>query len=78
MELKELWKLGYQDLKPIMIELAKKPEYTALAARYMEGGSPGVVAEFKGPPAKLYGISHYHSDDREEKKKAFWTRIFGE
>ncbi len=75
-ELKDLLDLGYQDLKSMMIQLSKKPEYVYLAARYMEGGSPGVVSEFQQPLAELYGISHYHADDLEQKQKEYWERAF--
>jgi hypothetical protein len=75
-ELKDLWDLGYQDLKPIMIQLSKKTEYVFLAARYMEGGSPGVVSEFQGTLADLYGVTYYYANDREQKQKEFWERAF--
>jgi hypothetical protein len=77
-DLKDIWKLGYQGLKQIIIDLSKREEYVPLAARYMEEGMPGVAAEFKIPLAKLYGISHYHSEEQEEKRKAFWKRVLGE
>lgn len=75
-ELKAVWKQHYQGLKPLMIDLSKRPGYVHLAARYMEGGSPGVVSEFQGPLAELYGITHYHADDREVKRREFWERAF--
>jgi hypothetical protein len=77
-ELKGVWKLSYQELKHILIDLSKREEYVPLAARYMEQGTPGVAAEFKIPLAKLYGIPHYDSKERGEKQKAFWKRILGE
>jgi hypothetical protein len=76
-ELKDVWSLSYQGLKHIIIDLSKREEYVPLAARYMEEGMPGVAAEFKIPLAKLYGIPHYHSKEREDKQKAFWKRILG-
>lgn len=75
-ELRELWGMGYQELKWVMIDLCKKPEYTLLAARYMESGSPGVVCEFQPTLASLYGVDYYHAADREQRQKEFWDRGF--
>jgi len=75
-DLKDALKLGYQELKGIILDLAKRGNYVLLAARYMEGGCPGVVSEFKATLARLYGIDHYDSDDREVKQREFWARAF--
>jgi predicted GNAT family acetyltransferase len=76
-ELKDTWKLSYSALKPIVMALAKRDEYVALAARYMEEGTPGVAAEFKIPLARLYGIPHYDAKNRDEMKEKFWKRMLG-
>lgn len=75
-DLKEIWGLHYQELKTVMIDLSRRPEYLYLAARYMEGGSPGVVSEFQSPLAALYGLRYYHAPDREERQREFWKRAF--
>ena len=45
-ELRDIWDMGYQELKDIMIQLSERPEYRLMALRYMESGCPGVVCEF--------------------------------
>jgi hypothetical protein len=74
-ELKDVWNLGYQGLKPIIIELAARGEYTALAARYMEHGWPAVVSEFKPPLAKLYGVRHFADERRDKGRRKFWEKM---
>ncbi len=74
-ELKEAWKVGYQELKSMIIDLVKRQEYTPLAVRYMEEGEPGVAAEFKRHLAKIYDVKSYHAKDREEKQKQYWDRV---
>jgi hypothetical protein len=76
-DLRPIWNLGYQELKPIFIELSKKDGYELLAARYMEGQSPGAVSEFKPRLAEMYGMAVYDSPERENKTKEFWKRAFG-
>lgn len=73
-ELRQLWDIGYQSLKGIMIDiLTNHSEYEHIAAYYMErSGSAGVVSEFKTPLAKLYGLSWYHDEEREAKRAAYW------
>ena len=77
-ELRQLWDIGYQSLKGIMIDiLTNHSEYAHLAAYYMErNGSAGVVSEFKQPLAKLYGLSWYHDEEREAKRAAYWENAF--
>lgn len=74
-ELRELWRMGYQELKGVMKDLSRRPGYTHLAAYYMEhsNAGSGVAEEFKDTLAALYGVRHYHADDREEKQRAFWA-----
>lgn len=76
-ELRKCWNIGYQELKDIIIDLAKRDEYRYLAAYYMEhSNAPGVVTEFQGTLAALYGVeSYYHAPDREEKREAFWQTM---
>lgn len=81
LELRQLWGLGYQTLKDIMIDiLSNHPEYVHLAAYYMEHSNvnvQSVVVEFQRPLAKLYGLSSwYHDDEKETKRKAFWEKAF--
>ena len=77
MELRELWGLGYQELKGIMIDLSKEQEYSLLATRYMETGFPSVISEFKATLANVYGLPTFHVADLEAKKKEFCERQFG-
>ena len=73
-ELRECWHTGYRELQDIMIQLLKNDRYRFLAAYYMDHSSL-VVTRFKAPLARVYGIPHYYSQDREAKKAAFWARI---
>ena len=77
-ELRELWDIGYQELKDIFEDLLRRfPQYEHLAAYYMEHINPtGVVVEFQEPLAKLYGAEWYHASDREEKRDSYWERTF--
>ncbi len=77
-ELRDLWTVGYQELKGIMIDLAGHGRFQEVAAYYMEhSNAPGVVSEFQRPLTELYGVrSYHHSPDFEEKKAAFWERAF--
>ncbi len=77
-ELKELFGMGYQELKGVMIDLSKKTEYVLLAARYMEEGYPSVISEFKHHLATLYGVENFHGPDRDEKQKEFWAKAFAQ
>lgn len=78
-ELREIWGIGYQELKGIMIDLSRLPDYQLLAVRYMESGFPGVVSEFKSTLAKIYGMEDFDIDrnEREQFRKRFWERQFG-
>lgn len=69
--------LGYLDFKGIIIDLSKRGEYRYVAAYCMEhSNAPGVVSEFQGVLATLYGIeSYYHSPDREQKREIFWQTM---
>ena len=78
LELRQLWDIGYQSLKGIMIDiLTNHSEYEPLAAYYMErSGSGLVVSEFKLALAKLYGLSSYHDEEREVKRVEYWKNAF--
>ena len=79
LELRQLWGLGYQALKFIMIDIVlNHPEYAHLAAYYMEHSNPvGVVTEFQRPLAKLYGLTSWHYDDEKDYKRAeYWKNAF--
>ena len=73
-ELRDMWSIGYQELKDIMLDILKNHDrYKYVALYYMEySNAPGVVSEFKRPLADAYGISHYHSDDRDDAQQSFW------
>ena len=73
-ELRECWNIGYQELKDIVIELFKRPEYQRMAAYYMQHqNTPGPVSEFKPHLAKLYGVEYYDSPETKAKRKAYWS-----
>ena len=78
MELKAVFDMGYQELKQIIIDLSKRPEYEMLAVKYMEEGTPGVVSEFKQHLATFYGMDYYDSSiaERETKQKEYWAKAF--
>ena len=75
-ELRDTLNMGYRDLKTLIIELSEREGYEHLAARYMESGVPGVVSEFQGRLAELYGIDHFHAPEKEQMKQAYWSRAF--
>ena len=79
-ELRECWNIGYQELKGIVLDLSKRDHYRYLAAYYMEDGhGVGVVTEFKGRLAELYGIESYDNcPNREEKREAFWKTMIAD
>ena len=78
MELKAVLNMGYQELKSMIMDLSKKPEYELLAVSYMEEGTPGVASEFKITLAEFYGMDYYDTSisEREAKKKAYWAKAF--
>ena len=78
-ELRDLWGIGYQELKDIIIDMVKKDQFPEVAAYYMEHSNSGVgvVSEFKRPLSKLYGIPYFHHADREKKRQEFWMRTLG-
>ncbi|RLB92252.1 MAG: hypothetical protein DRH26_06655 [Deltaproteobacteria bacterium] len=79
LELQNVWDMGYQSIKDIMIDIVKNHrEYTHLAAYYMEHSSTvGVVSEFQRPLAALYGLtSWYHDDTKEIKRQQYWENAF--
>ncbi len=77
-DLRQLWGIGYQELKDVMIDiLSNHPEYAHLAAYYMEhSNGQAVVSEFQGPLARLYGLSWYHDPNRASNRDTYWERVF--
>jgi hypothetical protein len=76
-ELRDCWGIGYQELKDIIIDLAKTDRYRLVAAYYMQHqNAPGPVSEFQKPLADLYGTPHYDPFDKDGKQKAFWENAF--
>lgn len=76
-ELRELWGLEYGGLKPIVIGLSKLDKYEALAAYYMQHeSSTGIVSEYQGPLTNIYGAAAFYHADFEEKRDAYWRRVF--
>jgi hypothetical protein len=75
-ELRDCWNIGYQELKEIILELAKHNQYRFLAAYYMEMGFPGVVSEFKNKLADMYGIKIFDGNpERDSKREEFWKGL---
>jgi hypothetical protein len=79
-ELRDLWEVGYQTIKSLVLELSKIRRYRYIAAYYMEHIYPGgPAAEFKSRLAKMYGASSYHySKAMTEKREAFWSGLESE
>jgi hypothetical protein len=76
-ELRALWSVGYQGLKPLIYTMAQHGRYQEVAAYYMEhSNGVGVVSEFKPHLAALYGVKWYHAPDCTQKRRAFWSRVF--
>jgi hypothetical protein len=76
-DLRSLWQIGYQELKPRIIEIGKDDRYREVAAYYMERiNAPVVVSEFKPFLAELYGLASYDVPEREGKKAEFWSGVF--
>lgn len=73
-ELRDVWSIGYQEIKDIMIDIVKRHErYHYIAIYYMEhSNSPGVVSEFKRTLADEYGIASYDHGERKAAQKEFW------
>ena len=79
MELRECWKLGYQEIKDIMNQLIKMPRFRLLAGYYMQfSGSPGVVSEFQNSLAALYGLKWWNDPSQRERVAEFWKHAFDE
>ena len=77
-ELRELWKVGYQEMKSIARDMLNKERYREVAAYYMEhsNSGTGVAAEFKLPLASLYGVRSFETPERERMQERFWTSVF--
>ena len=78
-ELREVWGIGYQELKDVAADMVKQDRYREVALFYMERSNPGtgVAAEFKPVLAKAYGVRSYDQPDRDAKREAFWADVFG-
>jgi hypothetical protein len=78
-EIRELWQLGYQDIKELIEELSHHGRCEQVAVYYMEHSNGGrVVSEFQGRLAEIYGIDWYYADDRPAKQAAYWERTFAD
>ena len=79
-ELKEIWNIGYQELKGVIIDMFENHErYRYVAVYYMEhSNATGVVGEFQDPLADAYGITHYHDDMLAESRQRFWANANAE
>jgi hypothetical protein len=77
-ELREVWDIGYQEQKNIIIDLLKNDRYRLIDAYYMQHqNAPGPVSEFQPHLAGLYGTRMYDPFDKEGKQKQFWDAAFG-
>ena len=79
-ELKNLWNIGYQELKDVIIDMHKSHErYQHVAVYYMEHSNDiGVVGEFKSPLADAYGLKHYHDDALDASRTQYWENATAE
>ena len=73
-ELKQLWDIGYQELKDVIEDMYKKhSRYQYVAVYYMEhSNDTGVVSEFQPLLANAYGLEDYYDGEREASQKLFW------
>ena len=79
MELRKCWGLGYRELKGIVIDMSRRPEYERMAAYYMQNQNAlGPVSEFKGRLGQLYGVKRYSSKGAKEGREAYWSKVTGE
>jgi len=63
-ELRECWRIGFQELTDIVVALSKEDEYERIAAYYIQySGVPGPVSEFQPRLAELYGVCYYESEE---------------
>lgn len=75
-ELRKCWDIGYQTLKGVAIDMAKKARYKKVALYYMEHiNGAEVVCEFQGPLAKAYGVRSYHAPNLKMKRAQFWAAL---
>lgn len=76
-ELRELWDLGYQEIKGVIVDLSEHGRCEQVAAYYMQhSNAPGPVFEFKRRLAELYGIKRYDSEERVAKQNEYWNQVF--
>jgi hypothetical protein len=77
MDLRACWKVGYQELKGIIIDLSKLNPYRYLAAYYMENSNAGIgiVTEFKRHLDHLYGFDRNEGEDQAKKRESFWAGL---
>ena len=77
-ELRDVWDIGYQELKDIIIDMLNQDGYRLIAAYYMQHQSAtGPVSEFQPHLARLYGTRMYDPFDEEGKQSAFWEAALG-
>ena len=73
-ELRACWNMGYQELKDLIEDMLKIPQYRRIAAYYMQfSNPPGPVSEFKPHLAKLYGLETYDCKERHAARDAYWA-----
>ena len=79
-ELKELWDIGYQELKGVIIDMYKNRErYQYVAVYYMEhSNDTGVAGEFRPSLADAYGLKHYRNDAIDASRTLFWENANAE
>ena len=79
-ELKDLWNIGYQELKDVVVDMYKNHDrYKYVAVYYMEHSNDiGVAGEFKPILADAYGLKRYHDDDLDASRQRFWENATAE
>lgn len=90
-ELADLWRLGYQQVTGVVIDLLDDDRYRLVAAYFMENVGADVLSppdtapratgldpEFHAPLARLYGTASFDAADFERNRSDFWRRAFGE
>jgi hypothetical protein len=73
-QLREIWNIGYQEIKDVMNDIVKRhPRFKFVAIYYMENSNPGgVVSEFKKTLASEYGLPSYDRNAIASLRERYW------
>ena len=73
-QLREVWNIGYQEIKDVMNDIVKHyPRFKFVAIYYMENSNPGgVVSEFQDTLASEYGLPSYDRCTIDSLRHKYW------